>query len=183
MKTVIIIAITVGISVVSVFLISEIIWYFANQEFEKTREEIKENLTETFEKESDSIPESISKINCSGNARCFTGMVTKVTDGDTIKINSQSIRFALTSAPELNEFGGKEAKDFISSICPVGSTATVDEDDEQTEGSYGRIIGVIHCNGKNLNEELITNDHGYLASEFCDTSEFSSHSWTQKYGC
>ncbi len=40
MKSVIIIAIAVGISVVSVFAISEIIWYFANQEFEKARDEI-----------------------------------------------------------------------------------------------------------------------------------------------
>ena len=40
MKPVIIIVIAVGISVVSVFVISEIIWYFANQEFEKAREEL-----------------------------------------------------------------------------------------------------------------------------------------------
>ena len=40
MKPVILIVIVVGISVVSVFVISEIIWYFANQEFETAREEI-----------------------------------------------------------------------------------------------------------------------------------------------
>ena len=40
MKPAIIIVIVVGLSVVSVFVISEIIWYFANQEFEKAREEI-----------------------------------------------------------------------------------------------------------------------------------------------
>ncbi len=40
MKPVIIIIIAVGISVVSVFVISEIIWYFANQEFEKARDEL-----------------------------------------------------------------------------------------------------------------------------------------------
>jgi len=39
MKPVMIIVIIVGISVVSVFVISEIIWYFANQEFEKARDE------------------------------------------------------------------------------------------------------------------------------------------------
>ncbi len=50
MKPVIIIAIAVGISVVSVFVISEIIWYFANQEFEKVREEFKESLINIFEK-------------------------------------------------------------------------------------------------------------------------------------
>ncbi len=48
MKPVIIIPIVVGISVVSVFVISEIIWYFANQEFEKARDEIKESLALLF---------------------------------------------------------------------------------------------------------------------------------------
>ncbi len=48
MKPVLIVAIAVGISVVSIFVISEIIWYFANQEFEQARDELKENLTLLF---------------------------------------------------------------------------------------------------------------------------------------
>ena len=48
MKPVIIIVIAVGISVVSIFVISEIIWYFANQEFVQARDEIKENLALLF---------------------------------------------------------------------------------------------------------------------------------------
>lgn len=44
MKSVIIIAI-IGISVLSAFVTSEIIWYFANEEFEKARDEFKESLT------------------------------------------------------------------------------------------------------------------------------------------
>jgi len=88
---------------------------------------------------------------CSGSARCITGVVTKVIDGDTIKVDGQSIRFALASAPELGSYGaGVKETEFIQSICPVGSTALVDEDDEQTQGSYGRIVGVVYCNGMNL---------------------------------
>ena len=79
--------------------------------------------------------------NCSGNAKCITGIVTLVIDGDTIKVDGQSIRFALASAPELKDSVGTESKDFIDSMCPVGSTALIDEDDGQTEGSYGKIIG------------------------------------------
>jgi micrococcal nuclease len=183
MKPVTIIVMIVVLSVVSVFVISEIIWYFANQEFEKARDELKENLAEMFEKQYGVSPKPPSEINCSGNARCFTGTVTKVTDGDTINVDNQAIRFALASAPELNEFRGQEAKDFINSVCPVGSTALVDEDDGQTEGSYGRIVGVIYCNDKNLNEELLDSGIGSLSSKFCKDSEFSTHSWTQKYGC
>ncbi len=33
---------------------------------------------------------------CSGEAECITGKVTKIIDGDNIKVNDKSIRFALT---------------------------------------------------------------------------------------
>ena len=101
----------------------------------------------------------------------------------TDPLYAKNVRFALSSAPELNESGGINSKKFIENICPVGSTVLVDEDDGQTQGSYGRIIGVIYCNGLNLNEELLANGSGYLSSGFCSTSEFSSHKWAQKFGC
>ena len=68
-------------------------------------------------------------------------------------------------------------------LCPVGSKVLVDEDDGQTEGSYGRIIAVIYCNGLNLNDQVIENGFGYLDYGFCDRSDFSTHAWAQKHGC
>ena len=126
---------------------------------------------------------SYSSQDCSGNARCIVGKVTEIIDGDTIKIDSQSIRFTLSSAPELNESGGADARKFIETLCSVGSDVLVDEDDKQTEGSYGRIIGVVYCNGINLNEELLDAELGSLSSGFCSTSEFEHHNWAQKHGC
>ena len=120
---------------------------------------------------------------CSGTARCFTGFVTQVIDGDTIKVDDKPIRFAMSSAPELNEIGGKEARSFIETICSVGSVATVDEDDGQTQGSYGRILGVVYCNGFNLNADLLDVGHGYLITDFCGDSEFANEYWAQKHGC
>jgi len=120
---------------------------------------------------------------CAGTARCITGSVTKIIDGDTIHVNGESIRFSLSSAPELSGFGGVESRDFIDTICPVGSDVIVDEDDGQTGESYGRIIGVIYCNGMNLNSELLDADLGYLEERFCDSSEFANDSWAQKHGC
>ncbi|KAF6242189.1 calcium-binding protein [Nitrosopumilus sp. b1] len=120
---------------------------------------------------------------CSGNARCILGTVTQVIDGDTIKVDDTSIRFSLASAPELNEFGGIEARDYIASLCPVGSTALINEDDGQTEGSYERIVAVVLCNGVNLNEELLESGHGVVHTGFCGVSEFASETWAQKYGC
>ncbi len=130
----------------------------------------------------DNLEESTSE-KCSGTARCIIGKVTKIVEGDTIHVNGESVRFALSSAPELGGFGGVESRDFIDTICHVGSDVIVDEDDSQTEGSYGRIIGVIYCNGMNLNSELLDADLGYLENQFCDSSEFAEEPWAIKHGC
>ena len=125
----------------------------------------------------------VGKLNCLGTAKCFTGIVTKVIDGDTLKVNGESIRFSLASAPELKGYGGVDSKNFIETICPVGSTVTVDEDDGYVIGSYGRIVGLVHCNGANLSSELLDSTLGYLEVRFCDSSEFAELKWAQKHGC
>jgi len=117
---------------------------------------------------------------CKGDARCFEGIVTEVIDGDTLEIDSIRIRFALVDTPEYNQAGYSEAKDFISSMCPVGSAVIVDEDDNQAEGSGGRIVAAVYCNGKNLNEELVVRHLGIIDERFCGVSEFASEQWT---GC
>ena len=119
---------------------------------------------------------------CSGTARCITGTVTSVIDGDTIKVDGQTIRFALVDAPELKHDGG-QARNFVEEICPVGSTVVVDQDDSQLEDKYGRILGVIYCNDLNLNKELLDSGLGDLYSAFCDQSEFKDSDWAVKHGC
>ena len=109
--------------------------------------------------------------------------ITKIIDGDTVDVNGSPVRFALASAPELSEPGGIEARNFISNLCPTGSFVSVDEDDGQLEGSYGRMIAVIYCNDKNLNAELLDAGLGVLSTEFCGVSEFAQESWAQKHGC
>ena len=87
-------------------------------------------------------------------------------------------------APELGSYGaGVKETEFIRNICPVGSKVLVDEDDGQTQGSYGRIIGVVYCNGMNLNSELLDADLGYMDFRFCNISEFGDSDWAQKHGC
>jgi len=138
---------------------------------------------EIDESSPDLILEPTQSEDCSGTSRCITGTVTKIVDGDTIHVNERSIRFALVSAPELSGYGGIESRDFIQTICPVGSEVIVDEDDSQTGGSYDRIIGVVYCNDMNLNAEVLDADLGYLENQFCDSSEFADDSWAQKHGC
>lgn len=133
-------------------------------------------------KEDPSLEKESTLQECSGIARCITGSVTKIVDGDTINVDGQSIRFALVDAPKLKYDGGK-ARNFIEVICPVGSTVVVDQDDSQLEDKYGRILGVIYCNDLNLNKELLDSGLGDLYSAFCDQSEFATQSWAIKHGC
>jgi micrococcal nuclease len=144
---------------------------------EPKSEQKKESVTEPVQTEPVQTEPSLG---CSGNAKCITGKVTKITDGDTIKVNGESIRFALISAPELGKSGGIEARDYIEQICPVGSKVIVDEDDGQINGSHGRTIAEIYCKGISLNESILKEKLAKIYTEFCSVSEFSNESWAQE---
>ncbi|MGD8918619.1 MAG: thermonuclease family protein [Nitrosopumilaceae archaeon] len=120
---------------------------------------------------------------CSGDARCISGFVTRVIDGDTIVVGDKSIRFALVNTPEWGDYDYTQAKYYIETICPVGSKVLVDEDDGQTQGSFGRIIAKIYCNELNLNEEILEVGHAEILPQFCAVSEFAQESWATKHGC
>ncbi len=120
---------------------------------------------------------------CKGAAACFSGTVTEVIDGDTIKVDGKSIRLALVSSPELHESGGIGAREFTFGVCPVGSVAIVDEDDGQKEGSFGRMIGVVYCGDNLLNSELLDFRKATIDERFCSTSEFSGEDWVKRHGC
>ena len=129
------------------------------------------------------VPQHENTITCKGTAECITGQVTRVIDGDTVIVNNIHVRFALASAPELTDKGGIEAKNFIESLCLVGSKALVDEDDGQTGGSYGRTVAELYCNNKLVNSALLENNLGTIDKRFCGVSEFSNEDWAKKYGC
>ncbi|MDH3610830.1 MAG: thermonuclease family protein [Nitrosopumilus sp.] len=120
---------------------------------------------------------------CSGTAGCIPGYVTENIDGDTLKIYGKSIRLVLVDAPEIGDSGYEEARDFIAENCPVGSFAIVDEDDFQQEGSHDRMLGVVHCNGVNLNDAILDAGLADLYSKFCSSSEFKKSKWARNHGC
>ena len=120
---------------------------------------------------------------CTGNARCISGFVTRVIDGDTIVVGDKSIRFALVNTPEWGDYDYTQAQYYIETVCPIGSKVLVDEDDGQTQGSFGRIIAKIYCNELNLNEEILEVGHAEILPQFCEVSEFAQESWAKKHGC
>ncbi|MCK4445329.1 MAG: thermonuclease family protein, partial [Thermoplasmata archaeon] len=120
---------------------------------------------------------------CVGSADCFTGTVTKIVDGDTLYVDNIKIRLALVDTPEHYEWGYEEAALFARNLCPPGSEATVDQDDWQLYDSYGRMLAVVYCGGKNLNEELLESGHAEILIQYCDESEFQSQKWAKDHGC
>jgi micrococcal nuclease len=115
--------------------------------------------------------------------------VTEIIDGDTLDINNVRVRLALVNTPERGENGYTEAADFVQSVCGVGTTALVDEDDGQKEGSFDRVIGLVYCgndninNKKSLNELLLDGGYATIYQDFCGVSEFASGAWAQSRGC
>ena len=136
-----------------------------------------------FLQETESDTSQQSSKDCSGTAGCFRGTVTKIIDGDTIHVDDQSVRFALASAPNLEGYGGVDSRNFIQTICPVGSEVLVDEDDGHVLDDHARLVGMITCNGMILNEELLDASLGHFESRFCSSSEFANESWAIKHGC
>ena len=132
---------------------------------------------------------SASTYECQGQADCFRGTVTEIVDGDTMDINNLRVRLALVNTPERGESGYTEAIDFVESVCGVGATALVDEDDGQKEGSFDRVIGLVYCgndninNRRSLNQLLLEGGYAVIYQDFCDFSEFSTANWAQSRGC
>jgi endonuclease YncB( thermonuclease family) len=107
----------------------------------------------------------------------LVGIVTEVVDGDTLDINGTRIRLALVDTPERGQSGFDEAKKFVESLC-LGKKGELDVDNGQRRGDrYGREIGVVYCEGINVNEKLMNNRLARILTEFCDISEFSNESW------
>ena len=104
-------------------------------------------------------------------------VVTKIVDGDTLDFDNVRIRVVLVDTPERNEPGYREATDFTRSLCPVGSKATVDIDEEQYYDRHGRLLGEVFCNGRSLNALLVEKGYARVFTQFCSASEFESREW------
>ena len=116
----------------------------------------------------------------------FSGTVTKVIDGDTLDVNTPggetiTIRLALIDAPERDESGFNEAKNFITDRC-LNKNAEVNPDNNQGL-TYGRTVAVVYCEGVNVNEAILDTGFADIYHDFCGVSEFADTNWAQKHGC
>ncbi len=101
---------------------------------------------------------------CLGNAGCFTGVVTRVVDQDTVDVNEIRVRLALVNTAKMEEEIYTEATEFVKSVCGVGAKSLVDEDDGQQIGSYNRMVSLVYCgeDKPSSNQQLLQNGYAKI---------------------
>ena len=181
--------------IIAAVVIVTLIYSFSTSDLHTNKENRIENQMDIgqigFSKESKSnvIDSQVFRDNstktdqCKGSAKCISGLVTRIIDGDTIVVDDKSIRFSLVNTPEWGDKDYFHAGAYIETVCPIGSKVVVDEDDGQTQGSFGRIIGKIYCNRIILNEEILESGYAVILTKFCSVSEFANEPWAKKFGC
>jgi endonuclease YncB( thermonuclease family) len=109
-----------------------------------------------------------------------TAKVDWVTDGDTFNITSgETIRLADVNAPEYNEPGFSEAKEFMINLLH-GKTVYLDIDNKTTYDPYGRLVCVVYVDYnathyENVNKALL--EFGYAEEWDHTNNDFSPSTW------
>jgi len=92
-------------------------------------------------------------------------------DGDTIRADidlgfgiwtaNQSLRLYGIDAPELGAAGGKEARDYLRNMLPIGQTITI-RTRKDADDKYGRLLATLWDNdhgdvwGDSVNDRLLS---------------------------
>lgn len=104
-----------------------------------------------------------------------SAVCTKVVDGDTIYLdNGDKIRFVGVNTPERGVEGYITSKNFVQKLC-LGKTVGIDIDDSKHSDKYGRTLGVVIVDGKNVNEMLLK--EGLAEIMYMPPSEFYPYNW------
>jgi hypothetical protein len=128
-------------------------------------------------------PTQKTNSQCKGTTMCITGTVKSIVDGDTIYVDTYKVRLSLVNTPEKGQAGFSEATAFTKKLCAKGSTVLVDQDDKQPFDRFKRVVGKVYCSDKNVNAELLENNHASIMKKYCKTSEFATEPWATKRGC
>lgn len=109
----------------------------------------------------------------STSSYAWTGKVIKIADGDTITVltnNNEQVKVRLygIDAPEKKQEFGTKSKDFTADFC-FGKEVEVETVDTDR---YGRTVGRVYYNNKELNLELVKNGYAWVYSQYCKDSEY-----------
>lgn len=104
-----------------------------------------------------------------------TAVCTKVVDGDTIYLdNGEKVRFVGVNTPERGVEGYIASKNFVQKLC-FNKKVGIDIDDSKHNDRYGRTLGVVIVDGKNVNEMLLK--EGLAEIMYMPPSEFYPYNW------
>jgi len=111
--------------------------------------------------------------NANSSVRNISGYITKVSDGDTVKVDNGeeifSIRMLGIDTPETKYFGksqgywGEVASETLHSILPIGTKVTVKFDRTRCDG-WKRVLGYVYMGTKNINRQMLEES---LAVNYC----------------
>lgn len=111
--------------------------------------------------------------------RTLYGMVTKVSDGDTITINADGtklrVRMAYIDAPEISHGNmpgqpfGEESGQALAAMC-LGKKVRLDVVDID---QYRRLVGIVYMGSANINLNMVTEGWAWAYREYL-TPEWSS---------
>ncbi|WP_181882625.1 MULTISPECIES: thermonuclease family protein [unclassified Helicobacter] len=96
------------------------------------------------------------------------GKIIKVYDGDTITLDigdSKKTRIRLygIDAPESDQSFGKQSQENLLATCPLESIANVSV---KSKDRYGRLVGVVYCNGVDANKKQVVDGFAWAYKEF-----------------
>lgn len=102
-------------------------------------------------------------------AKSITGIVTKVSDGDTIVIQTVKnkklkVRLAKIDAPELAQPHGKTAHIFLNQLL-LSQAVTVNY---KNKDRYQRIVGEVYLNGMDIGAEMVSQGHAWVYRQYSD---------------
>ena len=109
-------------------------------------------------------------ISQASDSDLFEFVVHKVVDGDTIKVKLgdnkvKKIRFSAIDAPEIKQTHGKESKKFLYDLIYKKKIKF----HKLGVDRYGRFLGIIYFNDKDVNLEMVLNGHAWVYRKYLRT--------------
>ncbi len=100
------------------------------------------------------------------------GTVTKVTDGDTIKVKLDSgpitVRFGSIDAPESNQPWGHEANAALAQLLDGQEVSLT----VVTQDRYERLVAIVHLGDENINAWMVQQGHAWAYRQYLEDAEF-----------
>lgn len=96
------------------------------------------------------------------------GTVVDCHDGDTVKIRTEAglvrVRLQNIDAPELKQAGGRESRDHLRHLAPLGQLVVVQTDGED---KYHRTLGTVWRGSQNLNLTMVRDGQAWTYRKYC----------------